>query len=261
MEQNNISKGENTVRPNRKTVYRSKITKPKFKKTDFKVNSKIDKRTLFNNINIFINGLLGGIAFALGANAFLSINNKYLGSALFTVGMVIIFAYGFGLYTSKVGYFLKNNKEQNLMLIPIWLGNLVGAILVGGVLRLTRSQVSATLISRANQLSGEKLADSVWGVLILSVFCGLLMFIATDGFKNAKNAAQKYITLFLCVMVFLLCDFEHFASSAFFFTIGGAFTLKACWYLILMSIGNTLGALMIPLCHLGVKYIRSQADK
>lgn len=264
MEPNSTSKVENAVRPNRKKVYRQHNAQGKSKKFNFtktNFNVKLEKRTLLNNLNIFINGLLGGIAFSLGAVAFLSVNNKYMGSALFTVGMVIIFVYGFGLYTSKVGYCLKNNKEQNLMLIPIWLGNLVGAILVGGIFRLTRTQISDTLISRANQLSGEKFADNIGGILILSIFCGFLMFIATDSFKNAKNAAQKYITLFLTVMVFLLCDFEHFTSSAFFFTIGGAFTLKAFWYLIIMSIGNTLGALIIPACHLGVIYIRSQADK
>ena len=100
MEQNNTSKGENAVRPNRKKVYRQHNAQGKSKKINFtktNFNVKLDKRTLLNNLNIFINGLLGGIAFSLGAVAFLSVNNKYMGSALFTVGMVIIFAYGFGL--------------------------------------------------------------------------------------------------------------------------------------------------------------------
>ena len=237
-------------------VYRPKKSVPKF---SFDFKKQFNKVFLWNALNVFISGFLGGIAFAIGGTAFLSLNNKSVGSALFTFGMIIIYAYGFGFYTSKIGYSLKNSKEQNLMLIPVWFGNLFGAMLVGGLLRLTRESVSETLYTRANQLCGEKLSDSVGGIIILSVLCGFLMFVANDNFKNAKNAAQKYITLFLTSMVFLLCSFEHFASSAFLFVVADALNIKAVWYLILMTLGNTLGALIIPLSHSGVKLIQKMA--
>lgn len=248
---------ENNVNntPQNNTVYRPKNAPKNLKKFSLNINNQF----LLNFLNVFISGLLGGIAFSIGGIAYLSLNNKSVGSALFTIGMVIIYAYGFGFYTSKVGYSLKNNKEQNLMLIPVWLGNLLGSLLMGGLIKLTREPVAETLAERANQLCGKKLSDSVGGIIILSVFCGLLMFIATDNFKNAKNAAQKYVTLFLVSMVFLLCEFEHFATSGFLFTVAGTLNIKAIWYLILMTLGNSLGALIIPWAHSGVKLIQKMA--
>ena len=220
-----------------------------------------NKQIMFNMLSIFLSGLLGGIAFALGSTAFLSLSNKMVGSAIFTVGMFIIFAYGFGFYTSKIGYSLKKTMEQNLNLIPIWFGNIIGAILTGGLLMLTREDVSNMLYSRANQICIAKINDNPFSIIILSVFCGILMFVVTDNFKNAKNAAQKYLSLFLGSMVFLLCGFEHFVSNAFFFTVSGALSLKAIWYLILMTLGNSLGALVIPLSHIGVKYFQKMSNK
>lgn len=257
--ENNVNKPVENKNTEKKTIYRHQ--KPKKVAVKSILNFKPNKQFLWNALNMLISGFLGGIAFSIGTTAFLSVNNKHMGSALFTLGMIIIFAYGFGLYTSKIGYSLKNTKEQNLMLIPMWLGNFFGALFVGGVLSLTRDSISDTLYSRANQLCGEKLSDSVGGILILSVFCGLLMFIATDNYKNAKNAAQKYITLFLTSMVFLLCGFEHFASSAFLFAMAGAFNIKVFWYLILMTLGNSIGALIIPLSHSGVRLIQAKAKQ
>lgn len=254
--ENNSNPHTNKPQERSNVVYRPKKSIPKF---SFDFKKQFNRVFLWNALNVFISGLLGGIAFAIGGTAFLSLNNKSVGSALFTIGFIVIYAYGFGFYTSKIGYSLKNTKDQNLMLVPVWLGNLLGSMLVGGLLRLTRTSVSETLYTRANQLCGEKFSDSVGGIIILSVFCGILMFVATDNFKNAKNAAQKYITLFLTSMVFLLCSFEHFASSAFLFTVAGAINIKAIWYLLLMTLGNSVGALVIPLSHSGVKFIQQMA--
>lgn len=246
----------------KKRVKKSNVYRPERaarKKVNHKIN--FDKRLLWNSLNAFISGLLGGIAFAIGAIAFLSVKNKNVGSAIFSLGMIVIFAYGFGFYTSKIGYAIKNTKEQNIMLFPIWLGNLLGAMLVGGVMHLTRAKISSLLQSRANQLCSEKLSDSVGGVLVLSIFCGLLMFIATDNYKNAKNAAQKYITLILTSMIFLLSGFEHFASSGCMFAMAGNIDIRVMWYLLIMTLGNTIGALIIPLSHSGVKLVQNLAKK
>lgn len=253
--ENNVNASAEKTQTGKRTVYRPQNS------NKFNTNFKLDKRLLWNALNMFVSGLLGGIAFSVGSTVFLSVNNKSVGSALFSLGLMIIFAYGFAFYTSKVGYSLKKSKEQNLMLIPIWLGNFLGALLVGGILTLTRSQISETLYTRANQLCGEKFSDSVGGILILSILCGLLMFIVTDNYKNAKNAAQKYVTLIAVSMVFLLCGFEHFASSTFLFAMANSLNVKALWYIILMTIGNSIGALIIPLSHNGVKLIQTMARK
>jgi len=193
--ENNTNNTQFKAQPNKNTVYRSRNIKKKKINGGFDFLS--DKRFLWNSLNTFISAFLGGIAFAIGTTVFLTVNNKNVGSALFSLGMIIILAYGFGFYTSKIGYSLKNTKEQNILLIPIWIGNLLGALFVSGLLGISETKLIDTFASRANQICSVTLSNSLGGVLVLSIFCGLLMFIATDNYKNAKNAAQKYITLIL----------------------------------------------------------------
>jgi len=244
--------------PEKRTVYRPK----KASTNNFNVNLDfLNKRLLWNSLNAFISGLLGGIIFAIGALAFLSVNNKNIGSAVSSIGLMVIFAYGFGFYTSKICYSIKNKTEQNLMLFPIWLGNLLGALSVGFLMTLVRKNISDLLYKRAEQICDQKLGDSIGGILILSVFCGLLMFIITDNYKNAKNAAQKYVTLVFATMAFWLIGFEHFVSGAFLFAVSGGFDIKGFWYLLIMTFGNTIGALIIPLTHCGVKFIQNKAKE
>ena len=140
--------------------------------------------------------------------------------------------------------------------MPLWLGNLIGAFSVGGLLSLTRENVSNTIYTRANQLCLELAKDSMLSIIILSFFCGIIMFVVTDNYKNAKNSAQKYLALFLGTMTFLLCGFDHFVSSAFFFAVTSALSIKTFWCIILITIGNSLGALAIPFIYSCVKKLQ-----
>lgn len=245
--------------PQEKITYHYKGKRPEKFSLNFKLLSNINKPLLFNILNVFISGLLGGIAFAIGATAYLSVSNKPLGAAIFAVGMFMIFAYGFGFYTSKLGYALKSNKSQNLSLIPLFLGNFIGAIAVGGILSITREAVAETLSKRANQVTVVQANDSPLSIIILAFFCGIIMFVITDNYKNAKNAAQRYLPLFLGCMTFLLCGFDHFVSSAFFFTISGSLNLKGLWCVLLTALGNSLGVLAIPLSHNAVKLLQKNS--
>ena len=215
----------------------------------------------FRILAVLFNGFLAGIMFSLGAVAYLKVNNKYLGSALFTIGLLIILIYGFGFYTSKIGYCLTQKKTQNIMLFPLWVGNVLGAVFIGLISFLTRDDFASTIYHRANEISGLKLSDSSGGILIMSIIGGLLMFVVTDNYQNAKTAAQKYIILFVSVMVMVLCDFEHFVSSTFYFVAAGAVTFKAVWYLLIMTVGNSLGALIIPCGHNLIKLIQQNTTK
>lgn len=246
MQQNsNIQAGE---QPKAKNTF---IYKPQGSKSGIRLDP-----IVWNIITVLINGILGGIFFSLGAVAYLSIDSKYLGSALFSAGMFFIFFYGFGMYTGKIGYCFTQKKEQNLMLIPLWFGNIIGALLLGGIMRLTRETMVEKLAERADELCGLKLADTSGGMLVLSVLCGIIMFIIADNYKNGKTNVQKYLTVIIGTMIFVLCGFEHFVSNVFYFTVANVWTLKAVWYLIVVSVGNSVGALLIPLIHMGVKYLR-----
>ena len=55
-------------------------------------------------LRLFIPSILAGISIALGGYCFLSVENKLIGSILFSVGLFLVCTRGYNLYTGKVCY-------------------------------------------------------------------------------------------------------------------------------------------------------------
>ena len=87
----------------------------------------------------FVLAVLAGISIALGGLVFLSVDNKVIGAALFTVGLFTVCTFGLNLFTGKVCYVFQNDTNYALMLPVIWLGNLVGTGLTALCASLTRA--------------------------------------------------------------------------------------------------------------------------
>ena len=75
----------------------------------------------------------------------------------------------------------------------------------------------------------------------------MMIFIAVDGFKNNPHHIGKYLSLFLGVAAFILCSYEHCIANMFYFSAAGAWSIRALGYLGIMTLGNTLGGLVLPL--------------
>lgn len=191
--------------------------------------------------NIFYKAVLAGIAIAIGGSIYLSVENKIIGALLFTVGLYAIVLNGLFLYTGKVGYLVveKDKKEYLLILLTTWLGNLVGTA-IGAVAFLNTRQ--AHIAQNVKSICDAKLNDTPLSIFILAVFCGLLMYIAVDGFKEKGNP----IILFMGVSVFILCGFEHCIANMFYFSLAQAWSGKAVLYLLIMTLGNSVGGILIP---------------
>ena len=147
---------------------------------------------------------------------------------------------GLNLFTGKVGYAVEQPLSYILDLIVIWIGNFLGTGFVALTINLTRvSGIKET----AAKLSETKLNDSPISLFILGIFCGILMFVAVDGYKNSSNP----IILFTCVSVFILCGFEHCIADMFYFSISGSWNATAFIYILIITLGNSLGGILIPL--------------
>ena len=191
--------------------------------------------------NIFCKAVLAGIAIVIGGIIYLSVENKIIGALLFTVGLYAIVLNGLFLYTGKVGYLVveKDKKEYLLILLTTWLGNLVGTAIGAFAFLNTRN---ALVAQNVDIICEAKLDDTPLSIFILAVFCGFLMYIAVDGFKEKGNP----IILFMGVSVFILCGFEHCIANMFYFSLAGAWSGKAFLYLLIMTIGNSVGGILIP---------------
>lgn len=195
----------------------------------------------------WLRAILAGFMIGAGGTLFLSVENRYMGSFLFGIGLFTIFVFKLSLFTGKVGYAVQQKPAYLVDLAIIWAGNLIGTVGVGLMMLQTRS--AAALTEKAAAICNTKLDDGLVSIFVLSIFCGVMMFLAADNFKKAENAMQKNIGIFLPVMVFILCGFEHCVANMFYFTVAQAWSEKAVVYLLVMSLGNSVGAFIFPLCE------------
>ena len=190
------------------------------------------------NIEILIKSILAGIMIGIGGTIYLSLDNKIVGSILFAIGLFIIVVYSFNLYTGKIGYLINNfNKKYIRELIITLIGNFIGAFFVGFILKYTR--IYTMISEKAKTLADIKLNDTLISILILSFFCGILMYLAVNTYKEVKDIG-KYLAVFLGVIVFILCGFEHCIANMYYFSVANIWNLNTLLYLLIMILGNSL---------------------
>ena len=198
-----------------------------------------------NNLKTLLKAIMAGLMIGVGGTLFLSIENRYLGAFLFGIGLFTILVYKLFLFTGKVGYAVVEEPSYLIDLVIIWVGNFIGTFAVGQLMLCTRAAESLT--AKAMTLCHTKLDDSLASIFVLSIFCGIMMFLAADNFSRAENSMQKNLGIFLPVMVFILCGFEHCVANMFYFTIANMWSAKAFLYLLVMTFGNSVGAFIFPL--------------
>lgn len=180
--------------------------------------------------HMFIKAIYAGFMIGIGGIIYLSAENKVIGSFLFSFGLLTIVIQGFYLYTGKIG-FVKSCKELIDMLI-IAVGNFAGTFIAAFLARVAHMGIdSAGLVQR-------KLDNHIGHVLVLSMFCGVMMYLAIDNYNKSKNI----VLIIAPVVIFILSGFEHSIANMFYFHLAGAYSLKSFLYLGVMLVGNGLGA-------------------
>lgn len=203
-------------------------------------------------LSVFINAVLAGICISLGGIAFLSIENKIIGALFFTLGLFTIVTMKFNLFTGKVAFVFDNKPSYILDVLIIWVGNFVGTFLTAAAVNLTRI---ADISERAAAMCETKLGDSPLSIFILALFCNVMIFIAVDGFANNPHQVGKYLALFFGVAGFIVCGYEHCVANMFYISVANMWSAKAFLYLGIMTLGNTVGAWILPLARkLTAKY-------
>jgi len=130
-------------------------------------------------------------------------------------------------------------------LAQIWLGNLCGVAAVGYAMRATRmyAKMSASVTAAVE----GKINDSLFSAFILGIFCGMLMFLAVDTFKNTDSGALKAVAVILPIAVFIIAGFNHCIADMFYISAANMWSLKALVYILVVTVGNTVGSVIIGL--------------
>ena len=191
----------------------------------------------------FFSSVLAGMLVAMGGFVYLSCvtkidNGAALGAVLFSIGLFVIVVYKLNLFTGKVCYMFFENKKYNLNLLIILLGNIVGAAFVGYLLRVTANE---NLLATVSNIALNKNNQGLLTSFILANFCGVMIFLAVDIYKNAESPICKCLGLVLGITVFILSGFEHCVANAFYFSIANYWSWFTALNLIVMILGNTTG--------------------
>lgn len=205
-----------------------------------------------------IKSILAGIMIGIGGTIYLSLENKIVGATLFAIGLFVIVTKELNLYTGKIGYLFDNGVKYILELLITLIGNFIGTFIVGYILQFTR--ISQQIMPKAKQICEIKTNDTILSILILSVFCGILMYLAVNGYKTMKDNIAKYAGVFLGVIVFILCGFEHCIANMYYFTIANMWTLNSIGYLGIMILGNSFGGVLFPLCDKLMETFKKNID-
>ena len=129
----------------------------------------------------FVYAVLAGAAIAIGGVAFLSCESKVAGAFFFCVGLFTMCTFGLNLFTGKVCYLFDHSPSYLGFLLLVWVGNLIGAALVGYGVRTTRI---ASIADKAAELCQTKLNDNLWSIFLLAVFCNVLIYLLWTAFKT-----------------------------------------------------------------------------
>lgn len=197
-------------------------------------------------LDYLIKSIFAGIMIGIAGTVYLRVDNNLFGSFLFSIGLLVICMYGMNLFTGKVGYILINKLNYIYELLITILGNFIGTFLVARLVLLTRFK---SISDKAIEIVNLKLDDNILSIFILSILCGILMYIAVNNYKKINNEIGKYSCIFMCVMVFILSSFEHSIANMYYISVSGIFTLKSLLYILIMLLGNSVGSILIALYY------------
>ncbi len=183
-----------------------------------------------DKMRMFVKAIYAGFAIGIGGIIYLSVDNKVLASLFFSFGLSTIVTQGFNLYTGKIGFVKEWREMPDMMLILA--GNFMGTFIAAMLAKAANLGIDST------QMVHNKLDNSLIHVFLLSVFCGVMMYLAIDNYNKSKNI----VFVIAAVMIFILSGFEHYIANMFYFEIANAYSLKSLLYILVMAAGNGVGA-------------------
>ena len=187
-----------------------------------------------------IDSICAGILISIGGSVFLACESKYVGAIFFSVALLCICYMGYYLFTGKIGYLANDFSLNNgINLLIGLLGNLIITFALGKLI----GYAIPNLVEKANEICTAKLSQNLLQTFIRGLFCGILMYLAVQIFKEYKTA----LGIIFCIPVFILSGFEHSIADMFYFGVSTITDAKLWLFILIVVVGNTLGGMLLPI--------------
>lgn len=202
---------------------------------------------------------LGALASIVGAAASFAANyplTKFIAASIFPVGLMLVVIGGGELFTGNcliyVGLMRKSITCKALFknLTLVWLGNLIGALLVFVIANYTHTLDQAGF-SYLHSLAEHKAHADFFTVILKAIVCNILVAGAVWLAYAAKDVVSKILAIWFPIMAFIILGYDHVVANMFYlpfaYVSGADITLTdIVKNLIAATIGNfTGGALFL----------------
>lgn len=229
-------------------------------------------------MKLFILGILAGIfvagAGAGSAAAAVSVHQeslaKLINACIFPAGLAMVVVAGSELFTGNCLMIIPALQKRItvLQMIRSWffvyLGNFVGSVVFvwmctyGHVYSMFDYGLADTLMNVAVSKVELSMADAI----LKGILCNILVCIAVWMTFSARTAQEKIVCLYLPIMLFVICGFEHSVANMSY--ISGALFMKSAYAidapsltwasfllknLLPVTVGNIIGG-----CFVGASY-------
>ncbi len=205
------------------------------------------KEKILDIIRKIVDGFLAGMLISIGGAVFLACSpemppvGKYVGGLFFCTALFCICVKGYALYTGKIGYTLeKHSKEDISVMLLGLLGNFLGTVACGYLIAAAIPSLKDTAFTLCNS---KVETQALWQTLVRAFFCGILVYLAVDLYKNHKTP----LGVFFCIPAFIFSGYEHSIADMFYFAASGIASWEAFLFIWIVILGNSVGGLFIPL--------------
>ena len=233
------------------------------------VNTGVAKSKL-SILKMIVLGILAGAYIGFGAYGFIVFNAgttldpslaKYIGAAIFPVGLMMVDIGGAELFTGNclMTLAIMDKKITWMQMLRNWLfvyiGNIIGSYLLAWIISST-GLMSDAIVAKAGAIATAKVGLSFGVAFARAILCNILVVMAVWLAAGAKDVVGKIFAILFPIALFVFCGYEHSVANMFFIPLaqfsGAAITTGAMWLnnILPVTLGNIIGgAVIIPVCY------------
>ena len=222
-----------------------------------------------SSLSLVLLGVLAGMFIAFGAVGAIIMGAlhtdpgvaKFMGAAVFPVGLMLVVMAGAELFTGNnlMTIALMDKKIGVKGLLKNWslvfIGNFIGSVIVA-FLVFKGNVFSGAVADKAVAIATGKVGLAFDVAIFKAILCNILVVLAVWLATAAKDMTGKIFACWFPIMLFVLSGFEHSIANMFFLYVGkyygAAITTSEIWVnnLLPVTLGNLIGgAMFIPVMY------------
>lgn len=206
---------------------------------------------------------VGSVAATIASRSFEGATANIVKGAIFPVGLAMVIVAGSELFTGNCLLIMPllqrciSLKGMAKNLAIVYVGNFIGSIIIALIATYSHAFQIADLAPKIVDIAEQKATLDFGQALLLGIMCNIFVSIAVWMSMSSNSASGKIVALYLPIMAFIICGFEHSVANMYYLTSGllssAVFNISAegltvtnCIFnnLIPVTLGNMIGGMV-----------------